>query len=302
MAATTSLQLFVVSQGSSGDLARFREHARHDVQIRATDDPMVARDWVTAPEATAWVVDASIGEAAVADLYARLDDVSPSTPFIYVAPPRPILSVFGARLPDLVVAAPLDEAMVIERLYDLLGWSPLLDSVADAFAATSLQTLDASFLPGCEVVDVRFRGTPVPPSPVNAIIPFCGPSISGRLSVSATMPSLQRIHARLLPAAATATARGVEDLAGEISNQLLGALKRVIGAGELEFAIGVPMMFTSSTCPVRYRARRGSTLIRVRDAAGTSELAVDLALDAIRPGYDLQSVEEPCETGELAFL
>jgi CheY-specific phosphatase CheX len=275
--------------------------SRHPFEVEWQTSVFAAQRCADAHHVAAFVVDDSFGEAAAVELFRRLQRGGNNVPFVYVSSKPAVLSRFGAVLPDMILRPHVNHDVLVARLDELLG-SAAFDGIVDVVTDGVAATLSRTFIPDARIEERRFRAGQTPVHEVNATIPLCGESISGRLSVSATADTLARIYRRLLPGRPAPDARILEDLVGEVSNQLLGGLKQVLVGGGIDFALGVPMMYTGSDCPVRYRSRTGSLLMYVRSPEPMDEIAIDLALDSMHAGYRAATGDDRLETGEVAFL
>jgi CheY-specific phosphatase CheX len=165
-----------------------------------------------------------------------------------------------------------------------------------------VEVLSEGFLVDPRLEGVCFRGWARPLSEVNATIPLCGPTISGRLSASVAPEVARRIYQRMLPTEPEPSERTLQDLVGEMCNQVLGGLKRALARHGVDFAVGVPMMWSGTGCPARYRSLAGSTLLTVADRDTQDRVRVDLTLDSLVGEYVQATDGVECATGELAFL
>lgn len=276
--------------------------SRDEFELHEIDNLEDAERWLASPLVGAWIVHESIGEKDAAALFASLDRHRNDVPLVYVAGDGGLLSGFGMVLPDVVISDPIDHADLAHKVAELLSRGLLTDVLMDVVKESMTKIVQQAFIPDAELKQAWFRAGHVPVFAVNATIPFCGPAVSGRISVSVGTEALKSIYSRLVPSAPRVSIRVLEDLVGEMSNQILGGLKRSTSAGGLDFAIGVPMMYTGSTCPVRFRTRSGSMLLRWGSAENScEELAVGLSLDSVRKDYKATG-EAEAETGELAFF
>ena len=295
----------LVSERAIFNQADVEAAAQRGLRFEQVKDSTRAEEFVESPYVTAWLVDESVGESNAASLFSLLDADRSTVPFAYVSSRDVALSVFGTVLPDLVLPDDITVAEFEARLDPLLTTDAFADALMDAVRGCVAGCVADSFIPDGVVRAMNFRGGQRPVHGFNATIPMCGPAVSGRLSVSADPFTLAAVYRRMIPSSARPTERNLEDLVGEISNQLTGALKRTMASGGLDFALGVPMMFTGSVCPVRYRSRCGSVLFEIGAEDGTQAIVVDLALDAVRKPFEVAETDEDddfAETGELAFL
>lgn len=297
----TSL-LVEVTEGGLIDIERLNESSaqRYELESEATVED--ALRWIDAPHVTAFIVDDSLGQNAVVELFHRLQQTRSAMPFVYVPKETPVLSSFGAVLPDLVLRRPVNLALLVTRIEEILSFCSFNDVIIDVLTHCVLASVSRSFLPNAQLSALRFRASQVPIYGINATIPLCGEGISGHLSVSASEETLRRVYRRMLPQKSAPSSRMLEDLVGEMSNQLLGGVKQMLTGGGVDFALGVPMMYTGSSCPVRYRSRSGSLLLEIHAPDTTDEIAIDLALDSMRQDYVRAEEGLGPETGEVAFL
>jgi CheY-specific phosphatase CheX len=282
------------------DLLNESSAQRYELETEATIAD--ALRWIDAPHVTAFIVDDSLGQNAAVELFHRLQETRSTMPFVYVPTETPVLSSFGAVLPDLMLRRPVNHALLVSRIDEILSFRSFNDVIIDVLSDCVLASVSRSFLPDAQLHALRFRASQVPLYGINATIPLCGEGISGHLSVSASEETLRRLYGRMLPDKPAPSTRLLEDLVGEMSNQLLGGVKQMLTGGGVDFALGVPMMYTGMSCPVRYRSRSGSLLLEIHSPDTTDEIAIDLALDSMRQDYVRADEGLGPETGELAFL
>jgi len=284
------------------DLDKLNESCAHPFELVTESNVFAASRWTTSPDVTAFIVDSSVGEVAAVELFRRLQQDSSGVPFVYVSHESAVLSCFGPLLPDLILRSPINYEVLLARLDELLGSPAFSEIMIDVATKGIVATMARAFIPNAEIHALRFRACQHPVHEINATIPLCGEAISGHVSVSASPDTLKRLYHRMVPHRPPPSGRMLEDLVGEMSNQLLGGLKGVLTTGGIDFALGIPMMYTGSSCPVRYRCRSGSILQYIRGSDPADEVAVDLALYSVRKGYEESEATGTPETGELAFL
>lgn len=274
----------------------------YDVQFAS--DVELAGQWASSPYVAAWVVHDSIGDTAAATLFGKLDELRNDVPFVYLSGRGELLHGFGTVLPDAVLQRDSSAQIILSRLRDLWARDMFSDTVVAA-VVKCFSDSTVEFIADAELHRLRLRAGDMPVHTVNAVIPFCGPAVNGRLSVSASPETLQEIRRALLPNCSSGSGRMLEDLVGEISNRILGTLKRSFSAGGVELASGVPMMYTHSSCPVRYRGRNGSLLVQLRSAGvPLHEIAIGFALDSIREVLEVvdENEDDTLQTGAVSFL
>ncbi|TPV93923.1 MAG: chemotaxis protein CheX [Myxococcales bacterium FL481] len=297
--------LIVASTEIQLEASELERATGHQFEIRRVDSVDAARQHFASPYATAWLVDDSLGEGAETELFADLKDVNDCVPFIYVDPSSKPLSGFGPDLPDQVVRSTHDHADLMERIDEILRARVFEPQLAQAITEAAKATIRDSFVPDAELRGSWLRAGQQPVHEVNSTIPFCGPHVSGRLSVSGSRSTLTRIYEATVPGAVAPRDRTLEDLVGEISNQVLGGIKRNLGAGGLDLSIGVPLVYSGPACPVRYRTRSGSLLLHVGGERAPDCLSLDVSFDSLRRSYDPSASlddDDGAATGVLAFL
>ena len=174
----------------------------------------------------------------------------------------------------------------------------LVELVVDAAEAA----LTMGFVPSIRLCDGFIRTSRLPGHEINAVVPMCGPRVSGRLSVSATADVVRSIRGRMIPDAGPARDHDLEDLVAEMSNQVMGALKRALSARDLQLDQGTPWTYVGAHCPVRYRTRTASLLMEARCSELEEGILIDLALDSFRAELGHVQAEPDVACGELSFL
>ncbi len=289
----------VATQNEQQAAQLIREMPNHSTEVVTVGTPSGAQRWISSPDVAAWVLDESLGVLESRRLLSVLSLHRPETPRVYIATKTENIP-FIAQGPDAVIEKPLRPRALLEQLDKLLGASAFTRPLVDACTVVLKDIVASAFIPKADIRSIRLKAVRIPAHEVNASIPFCGDVISGRLDVGASSPTLRRIHARLLPTHANPSPLDLEDLLGEMCNQILGSLRRAAARGGIRFSVGVPMMFTAHTCPVRYAGRRGS--VAWTTGALGQELVVDLSIDKFRTRFRGGRAANDVVPGKVSYL
>jgi CheY-specific phosphatase CheX len=136
---------------------------------------------------------------------------------------------------------------------------------------------------------------------VNALIGFAGEGLSGHLVLSASMASVCALYGRTSAQERVPQYDDLEDLLGEITNRIMGAIKRVFETRALSFKLRTPAFIRGYHARYRNQGGPPSLAIEFTDENGRFrlEFCVDrMNRDALAPYSDARVVE----LGQIHFL
>jgi chemotaxis protein CheX len=123
-------------------------------------------------------------------------------------------------------------------------------------------------------------GVPVPKSEttamgeVTALIGMKAPGARGSVAVTLPMPALSEISRKLLGHEITNIDKDAADLAGELTNMLVGGAKRVLSEKGLEFDMQTPQMITGEGHEIEHHHPGQTVLLPIK--VGNSEFYIEL--------------------------
>lgn len=107
------------------------------------------------------------------------------------------------------------------------------------------------------VGDAFLTGDQTVLSDVNAVLPFHG-GVSGHLMVSMTSEHARAVYHEHLPKAPSPRIDQLEDMVGELCNQVLGRINAFLAARALQVKHATPIFIRSAGSTMRYRGRQPS--------------------------------------------
>lgn len=134
---------------------------------------------------------------------------------------------------------------------------------------------------------------------VNALIGFSGEGLSGHLILTCSADRARAIQQRLLPGSEPQFDE-LEDLIGEITNRVLGRIKRSFEARSLSFKLKAPAFIRGPSARYHNKSLGPSLAIEFID---DGSLRLELCLDRMETAAALPSPEAMfLESGEINFL
>lgn len=253
-------------------------------------------------------IDDTVGLEAGAELLAAIKREHADLPVVWISS-RPATAPLSRSefMPDAILHHPVDvetlradvDRLLMEQLYPPALVQLLADSCCEVmFAAYGVTPT---------VKDRHIRANRNALGTVNAILPFCGRHIAGRVVVGAEEPVLLAIRATTLPHA-TGSLLAAEDLAGELANLVAGRMKSHFAGFHFDFELGTPIFVTGPQIAVRYRASRPALVLGLEVPGGSataSTLSVSFCFDTFDPSRIVPGQEDATATaqlGELQFL
>lgn len=138
-------------------------------------------------------------------------------------------------------------------------------------------------------------------SDVNALMGFSGEGLSGHLIVSATADDARAVYRNSAPDQRAPEYDDLEDLMGEVTNRVLGRIKRVFESRGLSFKLRPPSFIRGPQARYRNKASCPSLAIEFSDHGGM--LRMEFCIDRMNPLVEVpMGNAEFVESGEITFL
>jgi CheY-specific phosphatase CheX len=138
-------------------------------------------------------------------------------------------------------------------------------------------------------------------SDVNAVIGFCGEGLSGHLILSASGDRARAMLSEAMPSEPEPGWDDLEDLLGEITNRILGAVKRVFEMRALSFKLRTPAFIRGPQA--RYRKQGAAPSIAVEFADVRGLVRLEFCLDRLDKGAMAQKADAKfVDAGQVHFL
>jgi CheY-specific phosphatase CheX len=236
------------------------------------------------------------------DFLARVREFAPGVRIIWGAkpdgPPSSPPSGDGAR-PDSLLPEPFRAAELRTAISELLAEHFYPPAVADAVKTAALEVLGA--VGGFRVEGGSFLvANQTALSDVSAVIPFSG-SVSGHLMVGLTSDDARTLYEAYLPGVRPIRIDRMEDLVGEICNQILGRINAFFIERAMSIQHGTPIFVRASGSTLRYPGRQPSFAVTL--ARGSLRLALEYYLaDFDRAKLDAPVTTKVLRLGEIRYL
>jgi CheY-specific phosphatase CheX len=236
------------------------------------------------------------------DFLGRVRDLAPDTRIIWGAtadaPSGPVSGPHGPG-PDSLIPEPFRTDELRAAISDLLAEHFYPKPIQEAVKRAALEVLGS--MPGFEVEGGAFLvGNQTALSDLSAVIPFSG-GASGHLMVGITSESARKIYESLLPGVRPLRVDRMEDLVGELCNQILGRINVFFTERSVSIQHGTPIFIRAAGSTLRYPGRQPSFAVTL--ARGETRLSLEYYLSH----FDREKLEAPVNTrvlrlGEIRYL
>ncbi|MDF3066635.1 MAG: Chemotaxis phosphatase CheX [Polyangiaceae bacterium] len=236
------------------------------------------------------------------DFLGRVRDLAPDTRIIWGAtsdtPSGPVSGPHGPG-PDSLIPEPFRTNELRAAISDLLAAHFYPKPIQEAVKRAALEVLGT--MPGFEVEGGAFLvGNQTALSDLSAVIPFSG-GVSGHLMVGITSESARKIYESLLPGVRPLRVDRMEDLVGELCNQILGRINVFFTERSVSIQHGTPIFIRAAGSTLRYPGRQPSFAVTL--ARGETRLSLEYYLSH----FDREKLEAPVNTrvlrlGEIRYL
>jgi chemotaxis protein CheX len=135
---------------------------------------------------------------------------------------------------------------------------------------------------------------------VNALLGFSGEGLSGHVILSASTERATQLHRTFEPSRRAPEYDDLEDLMGEITNRVLGAVKRVFESRSLSCKLRTPAFIRGAGS--RYRSKGSSPSLAVEFADERGLLRLEFCIDRMNPVVVTGEEATFIEAGRIEFL
>jgi CheY-specific phosphatase CheX len=245
---------------------------------------------------------ASAAATAVSGLefLARVRDFAPDVRIIWGAKPdAPASSARPAERPDSLLPEPFRADELRTAISELLAEHFYPPAIAEAVKSAALEVL--STIGGFQVEGGAFLvANQTALSDVSAVITFAG-GVSGHLMVGLTREDARTLYEAFLPGVRPIRMDRMEDLVGELCNQILGRINTFFIERSVSIQHGTPIFIRAAGSTLRFPGRQPSfavTLVR-----GTTRLCLEYSL----ADFDRAKLHAPVNTkllrlGEIRYF
>lgn len=236
------------------------------------------------------------------EFLARVRDFAPDVRIIWGASPDapggPV-SAGRADSPDSLIPEPFRSDELRSAISDLLAEhfypAPIQEAVKNAALEVLGNAIDFQVEGGSFLV-----ANQTALSDLSAVIPFSG-GASGHLMVGVTNESARKIYETLLPGVRPLRVDRMEDLVGELCNQILGRINVFFTERSVSIQHGTPIFIRAAGSTLRYPGRQPSFAVAL--ARGDTRVALEYYL----AHFDREELQAPVNTrvlklGEIRYL
>jgi CheY-specific phosphatase CheX/CheY-like chemotaxis protein len=236
------------------------------------------------------------------EFLARVRDFAPDVRIIWGARgDGPSLPPSGERLnsPDSLLPEPFRPDELRTAISDLLAEHFYPPAIADALKRAALEVLGGHH--GFEVEGGAFLvANQTALSDLSAVIPFSGDA-AGHLMVGLTNDDARTIFEAFLPGVRPIRIDRMEDLVGELCNQILGRINAFFTERSVIIRHGTPIFIRAAGRTMRYPGRQPSFAVTLR--RGETRVAIEYYLSH----FDRAKLQAPVNTrvlklGEVRYL
>jgi len=266
--------------------------------------------WVTSFAAALDFVEVSpkvslvIGSASAADdggqeFLEQLKRVRPSLPVIWGAKPGPASKDSRRLTPDSLIPEPFRADVLRGAVSGLLAehfYPPAIANAVKTAASEALSTLGDFRVDGDSFLSANRSAF----SDLAAIIAFSG-GASGHLLIGMSEDHARILYRQFAPSVRSAAIDRLEDLVGELCNQVLGRVNAFFARRGVSIQQGTPMFIRAAGSTMRYDGRRPSFCVEL------ARTDVRLSLEYYLADFDPVKVraaptERVMELGEVQYF
>jgi CheY-specific phosphatase CheX len=241
------------------------------------------------------VINCTSDGADYANFMASVRALHPQLPVIWLGDSRQILSSF-LKQPATSARRSDHEALLGSAAKLLHDEFYANDLVKDTVAAAEHVLGEFGLDPNRSEPYIKSNLTVL--GEVNALIGFSGEGLSGHLILTASAEKARAIQQRLLPGSDPQFDE-LEDLVGEITNRVLGRIKRSFEARSLSFKLKAPAFIRGPSARYHNKSLGPSLAIEFTDDAS---LRLELCLDRMEAVQPVSADAAFLESGEINFL
>jgi CheY-specific phosphatase CheX len=200
------------------------------------------------------------------DFLARVRDFAPDVRIIWGASPGAAARERGPRegSPDSLLPEPVRADELRGAISDLLAEHFYPPAIADAVKRAALEVLGSGNVCGFEIEGGAFLvANQTALSDLSAVIPFTG-GASGHLMVGLTSADARALFTMFLPEVRPIGIDRMEDLVGELCNQMLGRINSFFTERSVSIQHGTPIFIRAAGSTLRYPGRQPSFAVTLK--------------------------------------
>jgi CheY-specific phosphatase CheX/CheY-like chemotaxis protein len=254
------------------------------------------------PSLSLIVASAAATKIAGLEFLARVRDLAPDVRIIWGAKTDDIVDQPAAKnsnSPDSVLPEPFQRDELRAAISKLLAEHFYPPAIADAVKRAALEVLGV--VSGFEVEGGAFLvANQTALSDLSAVIPFAG-DVSGHLMVGLTKDDARALYQAFLPGVQPIRIDRMEDLVGELCNQILGRINAFFTERSVSIQHGTPIFIRAAGSTLRYPGRQPSFAVTLK--RGETRVALEYYL----AHFERAKLQAPVTTrvlrlGEIRYL
>jgi len=291
-------RLLVVSNDDSGQLkSEIMQLSNHPIRVIPPDGDVDS----ALTEIASVIIDSEIGITAGNRLVTLIKTTHPSMPLIWRTTGQEEASEFGRWKPDVVVQGPISKELWGAEVQPVLREHFCPPQLLDALGVICPQILLTTFETESEVSQQFVKASRNTLQPITALLPLTGDKVSGRVLVSTNIELLNTLHIRLFPELEDPGIAELEDIAGEISNQIGGLLKQFLHQYNCNVLSGVPVLLQGKRFSIRQMTEFPSIVTEL--LIDNEKMYIELSLDRLDVDSFGKQVRVKYErAGSVSFL
>lgn len=256
------------------------------------------------PSLSLIIASAAAGQMGGLDFLARVHEVAPNLRIIWGARPGepngPTSSRDG-KGPDSIIPEPFRSDDLRGAIAELLAEHFYPKAIADAVKTAALEVLspirDFKVEGGAFLVDNQTAL-----SDMSAVIPFGG-GVSGHLMVGMTRQHAEILYRAFLPGIRSVRIDRMEDLVGELCNQILGRINAFFAQHAVSIQHGTPIFIRAAGSTLRYPGRHPSFAVSLVEPTDHARVTLEYYLAE----FDRDKLQAPVPNrvlplGEIRYL
>lgn len=256
------------------------------------------------PHLSLIIASAAAGQMGGLDFLARVQEVAPNLRIIWGARPEEPAgppSSRGSKAPDSIIPEPFRADELRSAIAELLAEHFYPPAVAEAIKRSALEVLTP-------IRDFKVEGgaflvaNQTALSDISAVIPFGG-GVTGHLMVGMTRAHAEILYRAFLPGIRSVRIDRMEDLVGELCNQILGRINAFFAQHAVSIQHGTPIFIRAAGSTLRYPGRHPSFAVSLVEPKEGARVTLEYYLAEL----DRSKLQAPVASrvlplGEIRYL
>ena len=256
------------------------------------------------PNLSLIIASAAAGQMGGLDFLARVHQIAPNLRIIWGARPDDTKGPASARAGkglDSIIPEPFRADELRSAIAELLAEHFYPTAIADAVKTAALEVLGP-------IREFKVEGgaflvaNQTALSDMSAVIPFGG-GVSGHLMVGMTRQHAEILYRAFLPGIRSVRIDRMEDLVGELCNQVLGRINAFFAQHAVSIQHGTPIFIRAAGSTLRYPGRHPSFAVSLVEPKDQARVTLEYYLAE----FDREKLQAPVANrvlplGEIRYL